>query len=184
MNAEQQWTGVALSTNLNFKQPPNTLIFTTDYDILTANYTSEKVTIDKKTKKVVYKCFWVLSAWRDGKMLLYGSLETDLEATNDAEAEDRIAEISNHVARFIETARDIESSDNSVNVLSEHNGREIIAAVHARFLSQFLHSTKLEHSILAVRAFLKTMNVKNTKKILADVFDAKIIEDIKDKDLK
>jgi hypothetical protein len=42
----------------------------------------------------------------------------------------------------------------------------------------------LEFSVLAVRAFLKKMNVKNTKKILSDVFDAKIVEDIKNKKLK
>jgi len=108
-------------------------------------------------------------------------MTTDVEAEDDVDCEIRIESIANIAARIIEAGY-YEAPDN--DVIEEHNGREIIAAVHARFMSQFLHSEKLEDAILAVRAFLKKMNVKNTKKILSDVFDAKIVEDIKNKELK
>jgi hypothetical protein len=117
-------------------------------------------------------------------MRYLGTLQTPLEAQDDLEAEDRINEIADSVASIMVLAGTQEEDDPGLSILGEPTGREIIAAVHARFLSQFLHSTELEFSVLAVRAFLKKMNVKNTKKILSDVFDAKIVEDIKNKKLK
>lgn len=170
-----------MSTNLAFKQPPNTLVYLGDYDCLVANYTSEKVRLDKKTKEIKYKCTWTLSRFTEGEMLFLGSMTTDVEAEDDVDCEVRIESIANIAARIIEAAYfDVPDND----VIEGHDGREIIAAVHARFMSQFLHSQELEPAILAVREFLKKMNVKNTKKILSDVFDAKIVEDIKDKKLK
>ncbi len=167
-----------------FKEPPNTLVFSTEYSVMTANYNSEKVAIDKKTKELRYTCSWVLSEFANGEMIYLGTLQTPLEAQDDLEAEDRINEIADVVARVIVIGKAAEGDEPELSILSEPTGREIIAAVHARFLSQFLHSTELEFSVLAVRAFLKKMNVKNTKKILSDVFDAKIVEDIKNKKLK
>jgi hypothetical protein len=173
-----------MSTNMAFKEPPNTLVFSTEYSVMTANYNSEKVAIDKKTKELRYTCSWVLSDFRVGEMRYLGTLQTPLEAQDDLEAEDRINEIADSVASIMVLAGTQEEDDPGLSILGEPTGREIIAAVHARFLSQFLHSTELEFSVLAVRAFLKKMNVKNTKKILSDVFDAKIVEDIKNKKLK
>lgn len=148
---------------------------------MVATYTSEKVKVDKKTKELRYKCTWTLSRYKEGEMLFLGSMTTDIEAEDDVECEERIDYIADVAARIIEAGR-FEAPGN--DVIEEHNGREIIAAVHARFMSQFLHSQELEPAILAMRAFLKEMNVKNTKKILSDVFDAKIVEDIKNKELK
>lgn len=170
-----------MSTNLAFKEPPNTLVYLGDYDCLVANYTSEKVRVDKNRKELRYKCTWTLSRFQEGQILFLGSMTTDVEAEDDVDCEIRIESIANIAARIIEAGYfDAPGND----VIEEHNGREIIAAVHARFMSQFLHSEKLEDAVLAVRAFLKKMNVKNTKKILSDVFDAKIVEDIKNKELK
>lgn len=170
-----------MSTNLAFKEPPNTLVYLGDYDCLVANYKSEKVRIDKNNKEIRYSCTWTLSRYSEGEMLFLGAMTTDVEATDDVDCEVRIESIANIAARIIEAAY-LEVPDN--DVIEEHDGREIIAAVHARFMSQFLHSQELEPAILAMRSFLKKMKVKNTKKILSDIFDAKIVEDIKNKDLK
>lgn len=169
-----------MSTKLNFKEPPNTLIFAEDYNCMTAVYTSEQVRLDKKNKELVYSVKWLLTGYANYKLVFYGALQTSLEADDDFSAEERIQEIANFAKRVIEAAY----QEKNTEVLEEHDGREIIAAIHGRYLSKHLHDEELGDAVLSMREFLRELNVKNVKKLLSDIFGNKVVEDIKNKELK
>jgi hypothetical protein len=170
-----------MSTGFRFKEPPNTVIFFDDTTCLTAVYDSKAVKIDKKTKEVFYSVKWTMSRYNNYRLRFLGVMETSLEATNDAEAEERIEELAGIAIKIMLEAN---SNENKDDVLTEHDGREVIAAIHARWMSRFLNDETLDDAVLKVRAFLKEMNIKNTKKLLSELFNNKVVEDIKNKELK
>lgn len=164
------YTG-AMSTKLGFKQPKNFLTYTTGDTFLSAEFQSVKVKVDKRKTETSYTARWTLSAVVDGRPKLIGCLDTPVDAGNRGDALDRMDYLSDFVAGIIEAAV---KSDAKEDVLSEIKPREIVAAAHAKWHSISLNGEEFGDTASVLVEFIKEFGVKNVKKVLAEVLDAKI----------
>lgn len=160
-----------MSTKLKIKEPDNFLMYTTHEDCLTAEYMETKTRVDKKTTVIEYHALWTLSGIVDDRPTFIGHLKTPVEASTKAEAEERIDFLSDYVAAVIKQAHKTKTADILEDVIK---GREIIAAVHARHLSIFLHGEDFEKVANLLRNLIIQFGVKNVKKVLSSVVDAKV----------
>jgi hypothetical protein len=162
-----------MSTNLKFKEPKNFLIFTTEQDVLSATYTEVKTKVDKKTSIKTYEALWTLSTINEAlEAKVIGCLRTPIEPSGMQDVEDRIKEIADDVAYVMSVAHETGVED----VLTEPEGREIIAAAHCRWHSQELHSVDYEHVVNVMKDLISEFKVKNVKKVLQDVLGVEIKE--------
>jgi hypothetical protein len=160
-----------MSTKLGFKQPKNFLTYTSGDTFLSAEYQSVKTRIDKKTTKTTYNARWTLSAVVDGAPKLVGCLDTPVDATNRDDALDRMDYLSDFVAGIIEAAV---ASDAKDEILAEIKPREIVAAAHAKWHSSAVHGEEMGVAAEVLRDFIAEFGIKNVKKVLAEVLDARI----------
>jgi hypothetical protein len=160
-----------MSTKLGFKQPKNFLTYTSGDTFLSAEYQSIKTRVDKKTTTTTYNARWTLSAVVDGTPKLVGCLDTPVDATNRDEALDRMDYLSDFVAEIIEAAV---ASDAKDDVLSEIKPREIVAAAHAKWHSKAVNGEEMAVAAEVLRDFIAEFGIKNVKKVLAEVLDARI----------
>jgi hypothetical protein len=63
------------------------------------------------------------------------------------------------------------------DILLEPEGREITAAVHSRWHSQMLNGLELEQAAKILTDFIVDMKIKNVRKVLADVVNAKVVKE-------
>jgi hypothetical protein len=160
-----------MSTKLGFKQPKNFLTYTSGDTFLSVEFKSSKVRVDKKTVVDTYSARWTLSAIVDGKPKLVGCLDTPVDATNREEALDRMDYLSDFVAGIIESALESDAKD---EILAKIKPREIVAASHAKWHSIALNGEEFADAATVLANFIKEFGIKNVKKVLAEVLDAKI----------
>jgi hypothetical protein len=160
-----------MSTNLGSKQPKNFLTYTSGDTFLTAEFKSSKVRVDKKTVTDAYTARWTLSAVVDDKPKLIGCLDSPVDATTRDEALDRMDYLSDFVAGVIESAANSDAKD---EVLAKIKPREIVAATHAKWHSIALNGEDFTKTASVLVEFIKEFEIKNVKKVLAAVLDAKI----------
>lgn len=159
-----------MSTKLGFKQPKDLMVFTTDEDCLTVEYSQTKVKDGKQTRHE-YSAYWTLSSLIDDTPRLIGCLRAPIYVENDEEGvEGRVKELANYAAEIIFTA----AASGVGGVLEKSNKREIVVATHARWHSQYMSGLLLEEAMERLGSFVKAMGVKNVKKVLSEVVDARI----------
>lgn len=159
-----------MSTKLGFKQPKDLMVFTTDEDCLTVEYSQIKIKDGKQTRHE-YSAYWTLSSLIDGAPRFIGCLRAPVYVEDDVEGvEGRIKELANYAAEIMFTA----AAEGVGGILEMSNKREIVAATHARWHSQYMSGLLLEEAMEALATFVKTMGVKNVKKVLSEIVDARI----------
>lgn len=162
-----------MSTKLGFKEPKNFLTYTTGDTFLSAEYTTVKTRLDKKTVANTYTAYWTLSAVVNEVPRLIGSMQTPVEAYSEDEAIGRMDYLSDYVAQVI-TAASKANPDLKEEILTDLKGREIVAAAHAKWHSKTVHGVEMAEAATVLRNFIIEFGVKNVKKVLAEVLDAKI----------
>jgi hypothetical protein len=166
------YTG-AMSTKLGFREPKNFLTYTAGDTFLSAEYTTVKTRLDKKTVANTYMAYWTLSAVVNEVPRLIGSMKTPVDAYSEDEAIGRMDYLSDYVAQVI-TAASKANPDVKEEILTDLKGREIVAAAHAKWHSSSVHGVEMAEAATVLRNFIIEFGVKNVKKVLAEVLDAKV----------
>jgi len=167
-----------MSTKLKLSEPKNVLVFTTDTDFLTAEWSVTKTRVSKNKTEEEYSILWWLSTFVDETPRVVGAMRTGLDLSDrqggDSPEEyhlERIQILSDYVGHVIKAA----SKSTAEGILLEDEAaREVIAGIHAKYHSQLLSGFEYEEAATKIRDFIKDFKVKNVKKVLSGVLDVKV----------
>jgi hypothetical protein len=167
-----------MSTKLKLSEPKNVLVFTTETDFLTAEWSVTKTRVSKTKTEEEYSVVWWLSTFVDETPQVVGAMKTGLDLSDrqggDSPEEyhlERIQILSDYVGHVIKKAS---TSSAEGILLGDEVAREVIAGIHAKYHSQMLSGFEYEEAATKIRDLIAQFKVKNVKKVLSAVLDVKV----------